>query len=75
MSDLRFEEVSHAYGVVDVVRDVSMTVAAGGYAEYKRASLHTIAAGLRVPYELLTGDLSQVNYGAVEESGIGKVGT
>lgn len=29
---------------------------------YKRAALHTIAAGARVPYELLTGDMSQVNY-------------
>jgi lambda family phage portal protein len=39
--------------------------AVGGYAEYKRASLHTIAAGFRVPYELLTGDLSQVNYSSI----------
>jgi len=39
--------------------------ATGGYAEYKRASLHTIAAGFRVPYELLTGDLSQVNYSSI----------
>ncbi|HSF94177.1 MAG TPA: phage portal protein, partial [Thermohalobaculum sp.] len=39
--------------------------ATGGYAEYKRASLHTIAAGYRVPYELLTGDLSQVNYSSI----------
>ena len=34
-------------------------------AEYKRASLHTISAGFRVPYELLTGDLSQVNYSSI----------
>ncbi|MFN3577250.1 MAG: phage portal protein, partial [Tabrizicola sp.] len=39
--------------------------ATGGYGEYKRASLHTIAAGFRVPYELLTGDLSQVNYSSI----------
>lgn len=39
--------------------------ATGGYADYKRASLHTIAAGFRVPYELLTGDLSQVNYSSI----------
>lgn len=32
------------------------------YPEYVRAQLRTIAAGLRVPYELLTADLSQVNY-------------
>lgn len=34
----------------------------GTYEQYKRASLHTIAAGFRVPYELLTGDLSQVSF-------------
>ena len=39
--------------------------ATGGYAEYKRASLHTVGAGFRVPYELLTGDLSQVNYSSI----------
>ena len=39
--------------------------ATGGYAEYKRASLHTISAGFRVLYELLTGDLSQVNYSSI----------
>ncbi len=39
--------------------------ATGGYGEYKRASLNTIAAGFRVPYELLTGDLSQVNYSSI----------
>lgn len=35
---------------------------AGGYAEYRSASLHTVAAGYLVPYELLTGDLSEVNF-------------
>ena len=39
--------------------------ATGGYGEYKRARLHTISAGFRVPYELLTGDLSQVNYSSI----------
>jgi lambda family phage portal protein len=34
----------------------------GGYAEYKTSQLRTIAAGFRVPYELLSGDLSQVNF-------------
>lgn len=37
----------------------------GGYGEFKRASLQTIAAGFRVPYELLSGDLSQVNYSSI----------
>lgn len=34
----------------------------GGYNEYKVSQLRTIAAGYRVPYELLSGDLSQVNF-------------
>ena len=34
----------------------------GGYAEYMRLQLHAIAAGVGLTYELLTGDLSQVNY-------------
>ncbi|RWX72582.1 phage portal protein [Mesorhizobium sp. M2A.F.Ca.ET.039.01.1.1] len=29
---------------------------------YKRSSLHSISAGFRVPYSLLSGDLTQVNY-------------
>ncbi|HLZ78818.1 MAG TPA: phage portal protein [Sphingomonas sp.] len=33
-----------------------------GYDAYSRVSLHAIAAGLGVPYELLTGDLSGVNF-------------
>ncbi len=32
------------------------------YEAYKRAMLHTIAAGFRIPYFLLTGDLSQASY-------------
>ncbi|WP_173953539.1 phage portal protein [Hyphomicrobium sulfonivorans] len=34
----------------------------GSYEAYKKASLHTIAAGFRMPYSLVSGDLSQVNY-------------
>lgn len=34
----------------------------GGYEEYKRVSAREIAAGFRQPYELLTGDLSTVNF-------------
>ena len=33
-----------------------------GYVEESKHWLHDLAAGLRMPYELLTGDLSQVNY-------------
>lgn len=37
----------------------------GGYADYKKMSLKTIAAGYRLPYELLSGDLSDVNYSSI----------
>lgn len=33
-----------------------------GYGEYARGVLRAIAAGLNMPYEVLTGDLSQVNF-------------
>lgn len=38
---------------------------AGGYGEYMRVQLHAIAAGVGLTYELLTGDLSQVNYSSI----------
>lgn len=34
----------------------------GGVYEWNRVQLHFIAAGFRVPYALLTGDLSQTNF-------------
>lgn len=36
-----------------------------GYADYKRSQLHSVAAGALVTYELLTGDLSHVNYSSI----------
>ncbi len=39
-----------------------------GYAEYKRAQCRDLAAGLGIPYELLTQDLSQVNYSSYRGS-------
>lgn len=36
--------------------------ASGGVGEWHRVQLHIISAGFRVPYELMTGDLSQVNF-------------
>lgn len=33
-----------------------------GYEEFNSVELHAIAAGLNMPYELLTGDLSEVTY-------------
>lgn len=55
--------IAYARGGKDI--RFNQPAATGGYGEYKRASLHTIAAGFRVPYELLTGDLSQVNYSSI----------
>lgn len=45
-------------------RDVKFNSPAstGGYEEYKRVAAREIAAGLRIPYEYLTGDLSNVNF-------------
>ncbi len=39
--------------------------ASGDYDAYLRVQLHAIAAGLGLTYELLTGDLSQVNYSSI----------
>lgn len=36
-----------------------------GYGEYKRAQLHSIAAGAQMTYELVSGDLSQANYSSL----------
>lgn len=44
--DVKFNQPSHA----------------GGYADYKRSRVRDLAAGIGMPYELLAGDLSQVNY-------------
>lgn len=36
--------------------------AAPGYVEYVKHQLHLIAAGIGVPYEMLTGDMREVNF-------------
>lgn len=36
-----------------------------GYSEYVRTELHGVAAGALTTYELLTGDLSRVNYSSI----------
>lgn len=36
--------------------------AAPGYVEYVKFQLHLIAAGMGVPYEMLTGDMKEVNF-------------
>lgn len=58
----RFEPGMFAYarGGKDIKFNAPTSI--GGYNEYKVSQLRTIAAGYRVPYELLSGDLSQVNF-------------
>lgn len=48
-------------------RDVKFNTpaATGSFPGYKSAALHSIASGWRLPYEALTGDLSQVNYSSI----------
>lgn len=41
---------------------VAQPAAVGGYGEYIRMRLYAAAAGFGVTYEMLTGDLSQVNF-------------
>lgn len=41
---------------------IAQPAAAGGYGEYVRVQLYALAAGLGVTYEMLTGDLSLVNF-------------
>lgn len=41
---------------------VAQPAAAGGYADYIRVQLYAVAAGLGVTYEMLTSDLSKVNF-------------
>jgi capsid protein len=54
---------AYARGGKDIKFNAPATV--GGYAEYKKAMLRTAAAGLRLPYELLSGDLSDVNFSSI----------
>jgi len=48
-------------------RDVKFgqPAASAGYAEYMRVQLHAVAAAVGLTYELLTADLSQVNYSSI----------
>jgi lambda family phage portal protein len=52
--------------IVGVPPGMSFTVvepkAAPGYVEYVKFALHLIATGLGVTYEILTGDMSEVNF-------------
>ncbi len=53
-------------GITQVPAGLSLTVvepkAAPGYVDYVKHQLHLIAAGMGVTYEMLTGDVSEVNY-------------
>lgn len=41
-----------------------------GYPEYLRTELHGVAAGSLITYELLTGDLSRVNYSSIKAGSV-----
>jgi lambda family phage portal protein len=55
--------IAYLRGGKDVKFNAPATV--GGYADYKSCQLHDIAAGYRIPYELLSGDLSEVNFSSM----------
>lgn len=52
--------IAYASGADDI--KFNQPVATGGVYEWHRVHLHILAAGLRMPYSLLTGDLSQANF-------------
>ncbi|MGU3286467.1 phage portal protein [Methylobacterium mesophilicum] len=58
----RFEPGMFAYARGGKTITFNSPATIGGYNEYKVSQLRTIAAGYRVPYEMLSGDLSQVNF-------------
>lgn len=53
-------------GVTEVPPGLNITQvepkAVGGYVPYCKLQLHLIAAGIRVPYESMTGDMTEVNF-------------
>lgn len=55
--------IAYARGGKDI--KFNQPAATAGVSEWLRSQLHIIAAGFRIPYELLTGDLSQVNYSSI----------
>jgi lambda family phage portal protein len=52
--------IAHATGASDI--KFNQPASHGGVYEWHRVHLHIIASGLRMPYALLTGDLSQNNF-------------
>ncbi|MBP1806468.1 phage portal protein [Rubellimicrobium aerolatum] len=52
--------LAYANGGEDV--KFNQPAATGGVAEWNRVQMHIVAAGWRVPYALMTGDMSQANF-------------
>lgn len=52
--------IAYATGATDV--KFNQPASHGGVYEWHRVHLHIMASGLRMPYSLLTGDLSQANF-------------
>lgn len=52
--------IAHLRGNKTIEKVVPATV--GGYREYKQTELEGVASGLNMPYPLLTGDLTAVNF-------------
>lgn len=52
--------IAYARGGKDI--KFNQPASTGGVSEWHRVQLHIIAAGFRVPYALMTGDLSQANF-------------
>jgi capsid protein len=55
----------------EVVIKFNAPTSAGGYREYLMTELQGIGAGVDVPYELLSGDLSNVNYSSYRAGMLG----
>jgi lambda family phage portal protein len=59
-------------GITQVPSGVNLTVvepkAAGGYVEYVKYQLHLIASGMGVTYEMMTGDVREVNFSSARVS-------
>lgn len=59
-------------GITQVPTGVNLTVvepkAAGGYVDYVKHQLHLIAAGMGVTYEMMTGDVREVNFSSARVS-------
>ena len=59
-------------GITQVPTGVNLTVvepkAAGGYVDYVKYQLHLIAAGMGITYEMMTGDVREVNFSSARIS-------